>query len=265
MKQQYFSRPDMYFARTGDLKHWNVRTVIDGAPAFMKNVRALFISDLHVMPWTTDEQLKKLADSIRASEPDILLMGGDYAELRADALRFYDCIRKIDVPLGKYAVLGNNDPEDWPDYDQIRAAMKSCGIDLLVNECRSVSVAGGTVLVAGVDEHLEGAPDYEGLYPEIPEKDVYRILLSHYPCIPKVHPDLMLSGHTHGGQFNAFGITPFTIGFERIISGNPRSVAIEGLHDMDGTKLLVGKGIGSSRLHLRIGVRPEIYDLRFEC
>ena len=260
MKRQYFCRPDRYFARTGDLRHWTVKTDIPGAPEFMQNVRAAFISDLHVTPRTTEAQLKKLTDSINALRPDILLMGGDYADRRADALRFYRSLEAVKAPMGKYAVLGNNDTEDWTDHAQVRRAMGECGIELLVNEARTVSLNGGELLIAGVDEHLEGAPDASGLYPESPQDGLYRILLSHYPCVPEVLPDLMLSGHTH-----AFGFTPFTIGFERMMTRKASSAAIAGLHDMDGAKLFVGKGVGASRLQLRIGVRPEIYEIRFEC
>jgi len=231
----------------------------------MREIRAAFISDLHVTGQTTAQQIQALVDGIIALSPDILLMGGDYADLRCDAERLYECLRGVHAPLGKYAVLGNNDTEDWPDYESHRTALKKAGIELLVNESRAIPLKNGTLLIAGVDEHLEGAPDSDGLYPERSGEDLYRILLSHYPCVPKQIPDLMLSGHTHGGQFNAFGFTPFTIGFERMMTRKASSVAIAGLHDMNGAKLFVGKGVGASRLQLRIGVRPEIYELRFEC
>ncbi|MBR6767422.1 MAG: metallophosphoesterase [Clostridia bacterium] len=265
MKRQIFSRPDRYCAFTGDLRHWTVSMDITGAPGFMRNIRAVFISDLHVTNRTTSEHMQKLADSINSLRPDILLMGGDYADKQEDAIRFYKSLRSVKAPLGKYAAIGNNDGEDWEGYEQVRKAMGENGIELLVNESKSIPVDGGTICVAGVDEPKHGAPDYAGLYPEAPTEGVYRILLSHFPQVPRVLPDLMLSGHTHGGQFNAFGITPFTIGFERIMDNEEFSDAIAGLHDMDGAKLLVSKGVGASRLQLRIGVRPEIYDLRFEC
>jgi len=87
----------------------------------------------------------------------------------------------------------------------------------------------------------------------------YRILLSHFPVKPDCEADLMLSGHTHGGQFNFLGITPYTIGFEH-------SYGIEGISGMNrigNMPLLVSKGIGVSKLPLRIGTRPQVLLVKF--
>ena len=265
MKMQFFTRPDFYIARTGDLEHKVVRVNIPDAPAFMRGVRAVFVSDTHVIARTAGDDLKKLAHSIKALNPDILLLGGDYADRHADALRFFESLKDIRPTYGIYACVGNNDTEDLDDPSVLPGIMKQFGIELLVNASRTVPVNDGELLVAGVDEPFEGTPEYSGLYPEKPVEGVYRLLLSHFPSAPGVLPDLMLSGHTHGGQFNAFGITPYTIGFERIFKNSGVSVAISGLHNIDGAWLLVGKGIGASRIQMRIGVRPEIYELRFEC
>lgn len=265
MKRQLFSRPDWYFARTGDLTHRAVNVIIPGAPAFMKGLRAVFVSDTHVMPGTTDGQLDSLFESINALSPDILFLGGDYAEMPGDAVRFYRGLRKVNAPLGKFAVVGNNDHWEEQPIEVTCGAMAECGVRPLMNDACTVPVNGGRLIIAGVDEHLGGKPDARGLYPENREEGMYSILLSHYPCPPEVMPDLMLSGHTHGGQFNFMGITPFTVGFEGIMNREITSRAIAGLHEMNGGKLFVGKGIGASRLQLRIGVRPEIYTLQFEC
>ncbi len=265
MKRQLFSRPDLYIARTGDLRHSVVNVRIPDAPAFMRGVKAVFISDTHIIPETTDAHMQALIERIEALEPDILLMGGDYADMRPDGERFFKHLARISAPLGKYAVIGNNDPEDWPDVESLAKAAAVGGVVLLVNDAGKIPVNGGELIVAGVDEHLRGAPETKGLYPEKRDDNTYRVLLSHYPCMPEVQPDLMLSGHTHGGQFNCLGITPFTIGFERIMNRKISSIATAGLHPLGNGWLFVGKGIGASRLQIRIGVRPEIYNIRFDC
>ena len=265
MKMQFFARPDRYIARTGDLNHRIVRVNIPDAPGFMRGMRAVFVSDTHVISRTTGDDLKKLADSIKTLAPDILLLGGDYADRHADAVRFFDALKHVTPPYGIYACVGNNDTEDMDDSAALPGIMKAFGIELLINESRTVPVNGGKLVIAGVDEPFEGNPDYAGLYPEKPAEGIYRLLLSHFPSVPGILPDLMLSGHTHGGQFNAFGITPYTIGFERIFKNSGVSMAISGLHHIDGAWLFVGKGIGASRIQMRIGVQPEIYELQFEC
>ena len=77
---------------------------------------------------------------------------------------------------------------------------------------------------------------------------------------------LQLSGHTHGGQFNAFGLTPYGIGFERLdVPRELRSVAVSGLHTFGEMQMLVSRGLGTSRIPLRIGVKPELHLLEFDC
>ncbi|MCQ2437587.1 MAG: hypothetical protein MJ099_04250, partial [Clostridia bacterium] len=91
--------------------------------------------------------------------------------------------------------------------------------------------------------------------------DDFSVLLSHYPILPKhCSPNLMLSGHTHGGQFNCLGLTPYSIGFEQL--GKKRHLAparIAGLAEMGETTLLVSKGLGMSRIPLRVCVRREVH------
>lgn len=261
---QFFSKPDRYFAPCGDLRCWVTECRVPDAPAFMRGLRALFISDVHAIPRTTDGDMAALVDRAAALKPDIVLLGGDYADRPKPALRLLNHLSALRAPLGIYAVLGNNDREAFPDISELRAAMAAAGIALLVNEARSVSVNGGTLIVAGLDEHRRGRPDATGLYPTEPAEDRYRLLLSHYPRMVDPMPDLMLSGHTHGGQFNLLGVTPYTIGFERIVARRRASRFVAGLHDYRGAQVLVSKGIGASRIPLRIGVQPEINLIRFD-
>ena len=263
--RQLFSRPDPCVTCCGHLDCAVHEHRIAGAPAFMRGLRALFVSDTHVRPRTTPGDIEKLVGRIRALAPDILLLGGDYADRAEDAARLFGALGALRPPLGCFGVPGNNDAEAWPDMEGLRRAMADAGMALLVNASTDVPLHGGRLIVAGVDERKFGSPRAKGLYPEEPLQGVYRVLLAHYPCMPDALPDLMLSGHTHGGQFNLLGITPFTIGFERLFRRDMLSIAVAGLHEMGGgAKLLVSKGVGASRLQLRVGVRPEIDLITFE-
>lgn len=205
-----------------------------------------------------------LVHKAAALRPDIVLLGGDYADRPQPTLRLLAHLSALRAPLGMYAVLGNNDREAFPDVSELREAMAASGIALLVNEARSLRVNGGTLIVAGLDEHRRGRPNAAGLYPAEPAEDRYRLLLSHYPRMVDPLPDLMLCGHTHGGQFNLLGVTPYTIGFERIVARRRASRFVAGLHTYRGAKVLVSKGIGASRIPLRVGVKPEVNLMRFD-
>lgn len=260
-----FPRPDWYFARCGRLNAFVHECRVGGAPDFMRALRAVFVSDTHVKPRATRSELAALTGMIAALSPDVVLLGGDYADDTDNTVRLFEALGALKPPLGMYGVVGNNDAEAWGDrLDALGDVMRRAGCELLVNGGARLPVGGGELWIAGVDEYKNGRPRAAGLYPEGPAPDRYRILLSHYPVMPDVAPDLMLCGHTHGGQFNLLGLTPFAIGFERVKSPRIPTLAVSGQFDLGGMKLVVSKGVGASRLQLRVGVRPEIELISFE-
>ena len=226
---------------------------IDGAPAWLHGLKALFVSDVHLRPGVSDAKLSALIERIRSAQAELLLLGGDYAETDADCARFFQALSACDFPLGAYAVPGNNDPQETQLLADMMAPARAA---LLKNRCEQIHLNGNRLEIAGCDEHKFGSPRTRGLFS--PRAD-YRILLSHYPARPDCACELMLSGHTHAGQINLLGLTPYSIGFEHEL----RHMAIRGLHRFGDMQLLVGSGIGVSRLPLRVGASPRIYLLEF--
>ena len=262
---QRFSKPDLYIRRCGHLYATVTEHRINDAPAFMRGLRAMFVADVHVRPESTRAELDALVDRIVEASPQLLLLGGDYSDFAEDCLRFFKALGRAAFPLGAYGVLGNNDAEAWQgNLRSLRRAMSQAGCRLLLNTSVDIPLGGGKLCVGGIDEYRYGSAHTDRLWSGECNGNRYRILLSHYPVLPQARPDLMLSGHTHGGQFNLLGLTPFAIGFERFGQPHRASAAISGLHDIGGMKLLVSKGVGASRLQLRVGVRPEINLLLFE-
>lgn len=226
---------------------------IDGAPAWMGGLRALFVSDVHLRPSVSDGKLHALIERIRSTHASLLLLGGDYAETPEQCARFFRALSACDFPLGAYAVPGNNDPQETEVLAEMMAPSK---VMLLKNRRTQIHLKGNRLEIAGCDDHKYGSPRTEGLFSD---RAGYRILLSHFPAKPDCACDLMLSGHTHAGQLNLLGLTPYSIGFERRF----HHLAIRGLHRFGGMRLLVGSGVGVSRLPLRIGASPRIYLLEF--
>ena len=229
------------------------RVRIDGAPAWLRGLKALFVSDVHLRPSVSDAKLGALIDTIRSAQAELLLLGGDYAETDADCARFFQALSACDFPLGAYAVPGNNDPQET---DVLARMMAPARVVLLKNRCAQVNLKGNRLEIGGCDERKFGFPRTRNLFSG---RAGYRILLSHYPARPDCACELMLSGHTHAGQINLLGLTPYSIGFEREF----RHMAIRGLHRFGEMQLLVGNGIGVSRLPLRVGASPRIYLLEF--
>ena len=176
----------------------------------------------------------------------LLLMGGSmgYGNI-ADNVTAID---KMDLgsDFQMIIVCGNNDSA-LSDRPNVRA---------LINRDICIPFRGGTIAIGGVDDHKYGAPDSCNLFQSAAD---YRILLSHFPIIADCKCDLMLSGHTHAGQINLLGITPYVVGFERRYP----ICAVRGLHRMNNLQVYVSRGIGCSKLPIRLGAAPEITLLEF--
>ena len=261
--RQFLARPDRHFSLCGHLDCVVTENRVDGAPTFMRGLRALFISDVHAVARTTEADFAALQARVAALAPDLLLLGGDYADTAGQCERFFRAFAALPrPPLGVYGVVGNNDREAWPDVEALRAVMARAGCELLLNASRRVAVNGGELILIGADEMKYGEPDFARLIPQKAEGR-YRLLISHFPTMPDHPPELVVSGHTHGGQFNLLGVTPYFIGFERSKTYSDMRRYISGLHREGDARILVSKGIGASRIPLRVGVRPEINLLYF--
>ena len=239
--------PDSYLHIGYVPKPRTERVFIDGAPEFLRGVRAVLCADVHLRACTPDRRLNEIIDTIDAANAELLLLGGDYGEGAAQCDRFFDALSHLVFPLGAYAVRGNNDSA-LSDRPNVR---------VLINRDICIPFRGGTIAIGGVDDHKNGAPDSRNLFQSAAD---YRILLSHFPIIPDCECDLMLSGHTHAGQINLLGITPYAVGFERRYP----LCAQRGLHRFDDLRVYVSPGVGCSKMPIRLGAAPEITLLEFQ-
>lgn len=257
-----FPRPDCYLSTAARLRIAVSRHCIP-APAWLEGRRALFASDFHLRPEMNPDAI---ANQLAACEADLILFGGDFADGREQALRLFESFRILRAPLGIYATRGNNDTEAFGDVPSLARALNIFGAKLLVNSFTALDLPGGRLIIGGADEYRHSRPDCAAA---LPDRAGYRILLSHYPILPDPslpQPDLMLCGHTHGGQFNCLGLTPYAVGFERSFDKRHLAPArVSGMENVGPTTLLVSKGIGMSRIPLRVGVRPEIHLIEFSC
>ena len=249
----FHTPPDRYFY-AGLFPEPVLREIeIDGAPDWLRGTRMLFVCDVHLRRGVSDARLEAFADRLAAVNADMLLLGGDYADSPRDCTRFFRAMERASFPMGSFAVPGNN---DFRSLRELRAGAAAAGIALLENECRQVPLRGGALEIGGCEDHKYGDPRTRDLFSN---DGAYRILLSHYPAPPECECELMLCGHTHAGQFNLLGLTPYSLGVEHKF----RLIAVRGLHRIDGMWLFVGNGVGVSRLPLRFGAEPQIYLLKF--
>src|SRR5262249_49358480 len=143
-------------------------------------------------------------------------------------------LRALEAPCGIFCVDGDSETE----ADRTEVFSKVPGVHYLLNKSEKVSVRGATFYVAGVARR---EPDVKKALAEVPE-DAFTILLHHSPDVVLLlqdrKPDLVLAGHTHGGQVRIPGIGPiFTL-----TKLAPRYGA--GLFREWGTTLYVNRGVG---------------------
>lgn len=259
---RYFPRMDWHISTPSHAGIAVTEHLISDAPAGLNGLKALFASDFHMRKGMDPNRIVSLMNDCGA---DLILLGGDFSDTRDEALRLFRTFRKLHAPLGIFSAKGNNDTEAFPLEEDLCQAANDFGCRLPVNNCYPLTYNGVRILIGGIDEYRHGRPDYVRVFRKEVKTD-YRILLSHYPILPQgaEPPHLMLSGHTHGGQFNALGLNPYSIGFERMKKSNFPPALVSGMTKIGSTTLIVSKGIGVSRIPLRIGVRPEIHLLKFQ-
>ena len=92
--------------------HLNVKeytTDIKTLPSNLKNLKVVFLSDIHQNAWNSQERTDKVIKTVNSLSPDLVLLGGDYAMDPESAIAFFHTLPLIQARLGAYAVMGNND------------------------------------------------------------------------------------------------------------------------------------------------------------
>lgn len=222
----------------------------------IKNLKIVFLSDFHLSKFSS-RRLKKIVNKVNALNPDLILIAGDYTVMHSayaslDLDKAVSIISKMNSKYGIYSVLGNHDY--FKDGDFIKSKFKNSKIQILENSNVKLNINSKPLYIAGISDMQTTHYDLDSALKGV-ESPV--ILLSHSPDItPKAKDkvNLILSGHTHGGQVRI----PF---FGAVIVPSKYGKKYEyGLVD---NIVYVTKGLGTSVLPLRFNCRPEITVIEF--
>lgn len=219
-----------------------------------------FITDTHVGPFITLDDLRRATTLIAAEQPDLVLLGGDYvSESARYALGAVEVLSELTnaTPLGGYAVLGNHDLS--VSRTRVERALNGAGIPVFRNDATSVSYGGEEIWIAGIDETLLGDDDPAGTFAQVPQ-GATSIALWHEPEFAELAASqgayLQLSGHTHGGQIRIPGVGP--VGLP--IHGKRY---VMGLNRADDMWIYTARGVGVYRPPLRFNCPPEVTLITF--
>ncbi|GAE89682.1 metallophosphoesterase [Acetivibrio straminisolvens] len=170
--------------------------------------KIVYVSDIHHGPDFSRERVKNLVEKVNNLNPDIIFVGGDYIEKGKQYIKpCFEELRGLNASLGKFGVLGNHDY--YHNGDLVRQSMKETGIVLLDNAAQWITYGSGRIKVCGVGYFNRYLYPIESYLEDVSEDD-FVILLSHDPDyaenIRNYKIDIVLSGHTHGGQITLFGL-----------------------------------------------------------
>lgn len=173
-------------------------------PVALDGVSVLLLADLHMAQWGRRERLlARLLDDLPA--PDIAVLAGDLLQGTNGMTATAELIeRHVRARAATFATWGNAEHKPkQATRDAFRARLEASGVQVLVNENRPLTLRGETITVAGTDDPYYGHADVaRALAGRDPQR--FCLLVAHSPQVvlqaARQNVDLMLSGHTHGGQ-----------------------------------------------------------------
>jgi len=246
--------------------------VPDLPPAF-EGLRILYASDIDICGINTPERAADAILRMKALEPDLLLLGGDYASASLARLldrsegdqgaddrfqacaRFFQQIAGFDAPLGTWAIAA---PEDG-DPARLAPLMQQAGIRPLFNSAERIERGGQSILLAGLcdaslshDLHASGVRRGDCVICCAWSPECFPQLMTMEASDGGPLADLLLAGHTHGGQILLFGRSVLTLTDreQRCLSGWRRE---------NDVPMLTTAGMGCEGTNLRLGSRAEAW------
>lgn len=211
-------------------------------------VRIAQLSDLHVGRLTPEAHVRAAIETANAAAPDLVVLTGDYV-----------CWRRHEVELARHqlaglraprvlAVLGNHDYFTWSRG--VVDALAGNGYEVLRNQATVARVRGAPLAVVGVDDPITRHDDLDAAFAGAPARAT-RVVLCHAPepgpALAARGADLVLSGHTHGGQIYLRGVT------DRIMRRAGMTYR-RGLYEVGPrSTLYVTPGVGFSGVTRRVG------------
>ena len=226
-------------------------------------LRVVHLTDFHLSPFVPLAYLENAFRQAAARGPDLICITGDFiTDHLAAGDAYASALRILSASAPTFACPGNHDGGVWAharggyaDTDTLRALLARSGIGLLENADTTLIIRGSRVLVAGLGDLWAVRCDPGAIRADMDTSSaIVKILLTHNPDsktnAKDLEWDLMLAGHTHGGQMKLpFIGTPFAPVRDRDF--------VNGLRLYQGNPVYVSPGVGN--LHgMRLNCRPEI-------
>ena len=233
-------------------------------PAGLDGLRIVHVTDIHLGPWTSLARVRRIVETTNALAPEVVALTGDYVMRSPKYIpQVATALAGLKPTVGAVGVLGNH---DWSEGGPVciveltRAGVRMIdNTRVFVSPARQLTDTPGGLCLAGVGDLWRDRQFYGQALGGVPP-DVPRLLLSHNPDVAEDpdflasghRVDLMLSGHTHGGQV----VLPF-VGAPVTQSRYGQKYR-SGLVQGPACPVFISRGLGMAMLPLRLGSVPEI-------
>ncbi|QED27200.1 hypothetical protein FRD01_08080 [Microvenator marinus] len=226
------------------LRHPRISSDLEGALVAQ-------VTDVHMGRWVKAQHMRQVVSYVNAQKPDVVALTGDYVGY--SKLDLDPCVaefRAFDSPA--FAVLGNHD--HWTSTELARQAFQKYEVPLLTNENLVLNLRGVDISLVGVDDlvtkHADVPKAFDGVDPE-----QFCLTLNHVPAASWDCADhgahLILSGHTHGFQFNIPRLT-------NALAERMGTKLFAGPYILENAVLYISRGLGSASWPWRIRAKPEL-------
>ena len=221
---------------------------VTGLPAALDGLRVGLITDVHLSPMVPADDIRTAVGLLAAARPDVIALGGDYVT-DADVTRAAPVAELLAplaaAPLGAFAVLGNHD-----DDRVVPAALAARGFAVLRDQRTRLTWRGESLDVVGLRYWTRRLPDVTRV---VKGAGPTTVMLAHDPRrlreAATLDVQLVLAGHTHGGQVVLPGVGAVAARRFPVVAGE----ATEG-----NCRLFVSRGVGTVFVPVRINCPPEV-------
>ena len=248
--------------------------VIPNLPQHFDGTTLLYASDIDLCGLNTPDRAGEVFNQLQSLHPDALILGGDYnstslldklnrpngsvddeAKMLSARSSFFHYISAFQAPLGKYAIASTEDLQ----WQNLRQVMVDNGVKPLINEKIDLHVDGDKLWLVGISGKVSNLNRASSAFSKddcvivIAEgPDVLPVLLTSEAADNGSWADLILCGHTHGGQIRLFGRNVLSL-------SEAEQHFRSGWNTQSGTPILTTGGIGCEGLNLRLGTMPEVW------
>lgn len=240
-------------------------------PSAFDGYTLLHLTDLHLTKLGRLE--KRVMEIISSREVDGCVITGDVtAKPRAS-----DIFRRVCSTIPHHdpiiMVLGNSERKPWLDPDILVQALTFDGLQMLINSSITLNRGDDSISIVGVDDPFSRRVDLDKAFHGV-DPESFVLLLTHSPCITpeaiRRGADLILSGHTHGGQVRIPGVRMLWTHMhtnKKLNDGLYLPADLKRISGIDpgGSVLFVNRGVGTSRIHIRFCCPPEIVYITLRC